>query len=391
MVCPLKNWQGTTFVLTFGHPGGHTKQTISTPILKRSEKPLQSKKKPRIEQTAKSKTKAKNPPAKKGGSAATLAAKVFGRSDAPQTVQQSIPYKEMYKDGICRVTDKLYTKTIMFNDLNYQLAQNEDKTAIFEGYCDFLNYFDSSVTVQLSFINQHCNRSEFEQAISFPDMGDEWSGIRVEYADMLKNQLAKGNNGIIKRKYITFGVESDSLKTAKSRIERVEADITANFKALGVSVHTLNGLERLEVLHGQMHPDGHDVFQFNWKDIPETGMSTKDFIAPTSFEFRDGKSFRIGQQYGAVSFVQILAPELTDRMLADYLDIDTAITINMHIKAIDQAEAIKTIKRKISDLDAMKIAEQKKAVRAGYDMDIIPSDLATFGTEAKSLLAELQS
>lgn len=320
-----------------------------------------------------------------------LAAKMFGSADAPQTVQQSIPYKEMLKDGICRVSGNMYNKTILFGDINYQLSQNEDKTAIFETYCDFLNYFDPSISVQLSFINQYGNRMEFERSIDLPSKSDKFSGIRAEYADMLKTQLAKGNNGIIKRKYITFGIEADGLRMAKARLERIEADVIANFKKLGVSAHTLNGYERLEVLHGQCHPDGREQFKFNWKDIVETGMSTKDFIAPASFEFRDGKYFRMGTQYGAASFVQILAPELTDRMLADFLGLDTAITVNMHIKTVDQSEAIKTVKRKLTDLDRMKIEEQKKAVRSGYDMDIIPSDLATYGTEAKALLADLQS
>lgn len=108
---------------------------------------------------------------------------------------------------------------------------------------------------------------------------------------MLKNQLAKGNNGLVKAKYITFGIEADSLKAAKPRMERVEADILANFKTMGVKARPLTGLERLETLHGQLHPDGQEKLRFSWRDIPNTGLSTKDFIAPTSFTFREGKTF----------------------------------------------------------------------------------------------------
>ncbi|MFZ5975111.1 MAG: VirB4-like conjugal transfer ATPase, CD1110 family [Bacillota bacterium] len=334
---------------------------------------------------------APKPSGNTGGFAASVRMKLFGRADAPQTAQQSIPYREMYRDGVCRVTDRLYTKTIVFQDITYQLAQNEDKTQIFENYCDFLSYFDSSVSVQLSFINQYGNLKEFQQSIDIPEQEDEYNSIRREYADMLKNQLAKGNNGLVKTKFITFGIEADSLKAAKPRMERVEADILANFKTMGVKARTLSGLERLEVLHGQFHPDGQEKLRFSWEDIPKTGLSTRDYIAPTSFDFRDGKTFRMGEHYGAVSFLSILAPELTDRMLADFLDLDTAVTVNLHIRSIDQAEAIKTVKRKLSDLDKMKIEEQKKAVRSGYDMDIIPTDLATYGNEAKTLLEDLQN
>lgn len=314
------------------------------------------------------------------------------KKDAPQTAQQSIPYKEIFKDGICRVNDRLYTKTIQFFDINYQLAQPDDKAQIFENYCDFLNYFDSTISVQLTFINQRANMQDFSKSIAIPPQGDEYDDIRREYADMLKNQLEKGNNGLSKRKYITFGIEADDLRSAKMRLERIEADIMNNFKTLGVQAISLNGLERLELLHSQLHPSGQEKLKFSWSDLAKTGNSTKDFIAPTSFTFsKDGKTFRIGDYSGAVSFLQILAPELTDRLLADMLDLDDAVTVNLHIQSIDQAQAIRNIKRKMSDLQKMKIEEQKKAVRAGYDMDIIPTDLVTYGEEAQNLLQDLQS
>ena len=314
------------------------------------------------------------------------------KADAPQTVQQSIPYKEMYRDGICRVSGNYYTKTVQFFDINYQLAQADDKAQIFEGYCDFLNYFDASIHVQLTFINQRANMQDFVHSIEIPARGDEYDGIRREYADMLKNQLQKGNNGLTKRKYITFGIEAEDLRTAKMRLERIETDVLGNFKALGVQARPLNGLERLELLHSQLHPDGQEKLHFNWSDLPKTGLSTKDYIAPSGLSFsQDGKTFRVGDHSGAVSFLQILAPELTDRLLAELLDLDDAVTINLHIQSIDQAQAIKNIKRKMSDLQKMTIEEQKKAVRSGYDMDIIPTDLATYGEEAKNLLQDLQS
>jgi type IV secretory pathway VirB4 component len=120
-------------------------------------------------------------------------------------------------------------------------------------------------------------------------------------------------------------------------------------------------------------------------------MSTKDFIAPNSFDFRESRYFKMGESTGAVSFLQILAPELSDKMLADFLDMDNSIVINLHVQSIDQTKAIKHIKSKITDLDKMKIEEQKKAVRSGYDMDVLPSDLITYGSEAKRLLEDLQN
>ena len=324
---------------------------------------------------------------KKEIAALIRAAKGDGKA---HTAQQTIPYLAMYPDGICKITEKKYSKSIAYDDINYQLAQADDKTAIFENWCDFLNYFDATVSVQLSFINRGTHSGGAEEVIAIPAQNDAFNSIRTEYADMLKHQLAKGNNGFVKSKYITFSVEADNLNAAKARLARIETDILNNFKVLGAAARPMTGYERLEALHSVFHPEG-EPFRFSWDWLTPSGLTTKDFIAPSSFRFGEGRYFRMGRKIGAVSFLEILAPELNDRMLADILDLETGIVVNLHIKSIDQTEAIKTIKRKITDLDKMKIEEQKKAVRSGYDMDIIPSDLAMFGGEAKNLLQDLQS
>lgn len=307
------------------------------------------------------------------------------------SAQRSIPYREMARDGICRVQDKYYSKTIRFYDINYQLAQNEDKNAIFENWCDFLNYFDSSIHFQLSFINHHSNMKEFESVIQIKPRHDAFDDVRMEYAQMLKNQLAKGNNGLVRTKYITFGVEAENIREAKPKLERIETDILNNFKVLGVSAYPLDGRERLQIMYETFNPEEKVQFQFSFDQVLRSGMGTKDFIAPTSFLFKNGKDFMMGNTIGAVSYLQILAPELTDRMLAEFLDMDRNLIVNLHIQSLDQMKAIKLVKSKVTDINRMKIEEQKKAVRSGYDMDIIPSDLNTYGGEAKRLLEDLQS
>jgi len=308
----------------------------------------------------------------------------------PHTAQDSIPFEVIYPDGICKLPGKSYSKSLAFDDINYQLAQADDKTATFENLCDLYNYFDASVGVQLSLISQYVGREEFERSIEISDQGDSFDSIRKEYALMLKNQLSRGNNGLVKRKYLTLTIEAEDLKVARARLSRIETDVLNLFKVIGAAAKPLNGKERLQVLHGLMHPDG-EPFSFEWDWLPKTGLSVKDYIAPSSFQFGNTRMFRMGKKLGAVSFLQILAPELNDRMLADFMEAQDGLMVTLHIRSIDHNEAIKTIKRKITDLDAMKIAEQKKAVRAGYDMDIIPSDLATYGGEAKNLLRDLQS
>ena len=318
-------------------------------------------------------------------------AKALGSNKKEMSAQDSIPFQRMFKDGICKVTDTLYTKTVRFNDINYQISSNEDKNAIFDSWCDFLNYFDSSVRFQFSFVNMTGQSDNVSESINIPIRDDGFADIAAEYQTFLNNQLSKGNNGLVKMKYLSFGIEANNIKDAKPRLERIETDIIQNFKKLGVHAQPMNGLERLKVIHGMFHIGENIPFRFDWDWLVKTGLSVKDHIAPSSFEFRNGKEFTMGKQIGNVSFLQILAPELNDRLLADFLDMESNVVVSMHIQSMDQVKAIKTIKRKITDLQKSKIEEQKKAVRSGYDMDIIPSDLSTYNEEAMKLLQDLQS
>ena len=309
----------------------------------------------------------------------------------PQTAQQSIPFDRMFPDGICRVGLDYYTKTVQFQDINYQLAQQEDKTEIFEEWCAFLNFFDSSVKFQLSFENMATDVSDFEKSIKISHKNDGFDDVRDEYSEVLLHQMEAGNNGLTKTKYLTFGINAESMKTAKPRLIHIETDILNNFKRLGVQAKSLNGSERLELMHRQFHIGDDAKFHFDWKYLTGSGLSIKDFIAPSSFAFPTGRYFQIGDMYGCMSFLSIDASDISDRLLADFLSMESSQIVTMHIQSVDQNEAIKTIKHTITELDRSKIEEQKKAVRAGYDMDIIPSDLATYGKDAKALLKELQS
>ncbi len=317
--------------------------------------------------------------------------KVSKDDGIPRTAQQSIPFDRMFKDGICRIGSDYYTKTIQFSDINYQLALQEDKTEIFEEWCAFLNFFDSTVHFELSFMNMATDAESFERSIAIPHKGDGFDSVRDEYSTMLFRQMEAGNNGLTKTKYLTFGIHADSMRSAKPRLTHIETDILNNFKRLGVFAWPLDGEDRLALMHKQFHMGDDERFRFDWKYLAGSGLNVKDFIAPSSFSFPNGHMFTMGRLYGCVSFLSIDASDISDRMLADILSMESSMIVTMHIRSVDQSEAIKTVKHTITELDRSKIEEQKKAVRAGYDMDIIPSDLATFGKDAKDLLKELQS
>lgn len=345
------------------------------------------------------------------------------KGQIPRSAQSTIPYRQMLRNGLCFVESgadprkKLgmlqrtmssiplpgfrveppgpqsgfYTKTIEYFDTNYKLAKRETKENIFENWCNFLNYFDSTVSVQLTFVNQKIDIEEFYRAIDIPSTGDTFDELRSEYVQMLQNQFSKGNNGLVKRKYLTFGLHAEDQATALMKLNRIENEVINAFRDMKVAAFPRNGYERMEIMHDILNIGTDRKLNFNWDFIVKTGLSTKDFISPNSMNFSRKNIFELQELLGRVSFLQINAPELSDDILAQFLEMDTPLVINIHLHSLEQAAAIKQIKDTMTDLNKMKIEEQMKASRSGYGMDILPPDLVTYIDEADALRHDLES
>ena len=148
----------------------------------------------------------------------------FDKRRVPENTIDTIPFDQIYPDGLCRIGDNFYSKMVQFYDINYQLAQNDEKQHIFAEYCQFLNYFDETIHFQFCFINQRVDMEEYKKVISIPDQDDEFNVVRREYATYLRNQLEKGNNGIVKSKYLVFGIEARDRKQLADKYDLALAD-----------------------------------------------------------------------------------------------------------------------------------------------------------------------
>ena len=308
----------------------------------------------------------------------------------PHTAQDTLPFRQMYPDGLCKLDDNTWSKCIEFEDVNYQLAQPDQQTAIFEGLCDLYNSHDSSIGMEISLPCRHMNQEDFLKRIEIAAQGDTFDGIRQLYTQMLRRQLEKGNNGIVKSKLLVLTITESDIRAARARFSRITLDALNHFKVMGALAKVLDGREWLELLHGILHPDG-ERFSFEWDWLAPSGLHVKDFIAPSAFRFASARQFQMGTKFCAASFLQITAPEMDDRILAELLNTESNMLLSIHIRSMDQTEVIKTVKRKITDIDGMKIDAQKRAVREGFDMDIVPTDIATYAVEAKNILRDLQS
>lgn len=311
--------------------------------------------------------------------------------EKPTTAQQTITFQKMYRDGICQVTSEFYTKMVEFYDINYDLLEIEDKGEILEEYSRLINYFDPSIKFEMFLFNRQVNEQTLIEQFDIPLLDDDFDDMREEQTQMLKKQAAKGNNGIIKSKYLIFGIESKGVKEARSKLVSIEADVIKNLINLGTHAKSLDGKERLRILHEYFNQDTMEPFHFSFKEMAESGKSVKDYIAPPGFDFRYPSRFKAGKMYGSVHYLDMIAPKFDDELLKKLLDIDANLTITMHMQTMDPIKAIKMLKGALTNIQKMKIEEQKKAVRSGYDIDILPTDIITYEKDTLDLLDDLNS
>lgn len=306
------------------------------------------------------------------------------------STQNTIGYIQMFKDGVCQIDDNKFSKTIQFFDTNYQLAEFEEQNSIFSKYCDLINFFDNTVTFQLTFENQNRSQDGLVKEIQIPLQEDDFNDIRAEYSEMLTNKLLSGKNGQSSRKFLTFTIESTSYKQARSKLLNIQTEIIKMFKSFGVESKALNGKERLETLYYSLNPFKNQPFIFDWSSMLKTGWDTKDFISPSSLKFNK-QNFEIGNSFGSINVMNILAGELPDTILSDFLELQHLFCVNLHVTPLDQITALKFVKTKLTNVEQMKIDEQKKASKAGYDPDILPPAIKMYITDLEKLLDDLNS
>lgn len=310
----------------------------------------------------------------------------------PETAQETITFKRMFRDGICHVTGKFYTAMMEFEDLNYVLLDEDGQLEILELYAKLINYFDPAFKAEIFLFNRRVDEKELMEMFEISPQEDGVNDVREEFSGMLKRQSAKGKNGVVKSKYVIYGTECmGGVSEARQKLSNVGRDMAQMFRKLGTESHVLDGRERLEVMHSFFNQGSLRRFRFSFADMAGSGKSVKDYVAPTGFDFRYPSRFRMGDMFGTVSYIDIQAAQFDDGLLRKILDIDDNLTVSMHLQTMEPSKAVKMLKGALTNIQKSKIDEQKKAVRAGYDMDILPTDIITYEKESIDLLNDLNS
>lgn len=306
----------------------------------------------------------------------------------PKTTQQSIPYSMAFEDGILFHGGKRYSKSFQFKDINYQVAKQEDQEEVFAKYCEFLNFFDNSVDLQITITNKNFNKDDFEDKLIIKGKNDELETFRTEYNTMLKKKIIGGKNEIKKDKFITVSIEGNSIDEARNTFLRIESETHNVFKRMGSSIVGLDLNQRLELLHDiyRVGQEGH--FRYDPTEHKRKGLITKDLVAPDSFTFKRDHMI-VGDKYARAIYVKDLPTFLNDKLLSEISDFSFNLVLTMNIKSVDSVKALRIVKKQITGMEANKIEYQKRSLKNGYLEAFIPHELKHSLDEAKELLDDL--
>lgn len=318
------------------------------------------------------------------------------KGEIPESSQDTIPYKKIYENGIMEFDDNYYSMTIAFEDINYQMLDDDDKDELFERWCKLINCFMPGIHFQFFYQNREMNKKDYAKDFIIPSQNDGIDLPRKEYSNVTKAAFEKGANNIKKERFVIFGIKANNYNAAKVKLGQISKLIQQKLTVLQSKSHVLKEHERLECFYYIFHPATQKQFMWNVELGVKSGLSSKDFICPSSFGFKSRpelnatKYFRVGDRIGAVSRIQINAADMDDRIINDILAENRPIMISIHGDMVPRNKAIEQAMNNITDIDSMIVNNQKDAVHSGYDMDILPPHLKIYQEAGQKLLRGLE-
>lgn len=309
------------------------------------------------------------------------------RMNIPRSVQQVIPVKRIWLDGIWLVGNK-YSKCWRFTDINYAIASKDDKTSMFLDYSELLNALDSNATTKITVCNKRMNKHAFEESILLPLQGDQYDGYRKEYNDMLLDNVTDVSNSIVQERYVTVSVAVKNIDEARSYFNRVGADLSAHLSQLSSFCEELNSVERFRIFHDFFRAGEEVSFSMNLKQMIRQGRSFRDYICPDTFEFSKD-CFKMGKTYGRVLFLKDYASYIKDSLVAELCELNRNLFFSIDIIPIPTDEAVREVENKLLGVETNITNWQRKQNQNNNFSAVIPYDLEQQRKEAKEFLDDL--
>ena len=317
----------------------------------------------------------------------TKAAKEKERFTIPKSVQDAIPIRRIWPDGIFQVGNR-FSKSFSFTDINYAIAGKDDKTAMFLDYSELLNALDSGAFAKITIHNRRVNKEEFERSLLLPMKGDDLDPFRREYNEMLLSKVTGASNSVVQDRCLTISVAKRTVEEARAYFARVGTDIITHLAQLSSVGRELDAPTRLQVFRDFFRGDEPAAFDFDLKEHMKKGHSFKDWFCPDSLEFQKDH-FRINDRWGRVLYLQNYASYIKDSMVSEFCDLNRSLMLSIDILPVPTDEAVREIQNKLLGVETNAANWQRKQNAAQNYSAVLPYDMEQQRQETKEMLDDL--
>ena len=308
--------------------------------------------------------------------------------DIPGSVQQAIPVRHIWPDGIFQIGNK-FSKCIRFSDINYAIASKEDKTEMFLDYSELLNSLDTGATTKITINNKRINKVDFEQSILIPENGgDRLEGYRGEYNRMLMNKVTGSSNSVIQERYITVSVHKRNIEEARTFFARVTSDIGTHLNHIGSHGEEVNVTERLRIFHDFYRVGEETHFRFDLQETLRKGHSFADYVCPDSFEFLKDH-FVMGKKFGRVLFLKEYASYIKDSMITELTELARNLMLSIDVIPVPTDEAVKEMQNRLLGVETNVTNWQRRQNANNNYSAVVPYDLEQQRKETREMLDDL--
>ena len=305
----------------------------------------------------------------------------------PKSVQDAIPIRRIWPDGIFQVGNR-FSKSFSFTDINYAIAGKDDKTTMFLDYSELLNALDSGAFAKITIHNRRVNKKEFERSLLLPMKGDSLDPFRLEYNEMLLSKVTGTNNSVVQDRCLTISVAKRTVEEARAYFARVGTDIVTHLAQLSSVGQELDDSARLRIFRDFFRGDEPDAFAFDLKEHMRKGHSFKDWFCPDSLEFQKDH-FRINDRWGRVLYLQNYASYIKDSMVSELCDLNRSLMLSIDILPVPTDEAVREIQNKLLGVETNAANWQREQNAAQNYSAVLPYDMEQQRQETKEMLDDL--
>ena len=287
------------------------------------------------------------------------------KNNLSKKVLDTIPYRKILADNIWFLGKKMYSKAYTFDDINFNLADEEQQYMHLERYIEFMNVLDDTVDCQICLWNSKINLEDFRHRTLMQQRADDFFNLRFEYnTRVLEENIKKGQNAIQKHMYITLTIKAPDEETAARKFKSLDIAAVNSFNRIGnTNMRELTSQERVEMLKN---------FFIGTNENPVPALTSEDYekgteklyCAPDYFDFKKDY-FMFNDTYAKTVFIRDYPSTATSEIFTDLLAAGIEIMITTNIETYDTAAARKLVQHQITAIDTDMAKREVKAAQHG--------------------------